>query len=1157
MPSTAGAPSGSADLPPQIGRLVGATATGFVLVVTLTVTVLAWQRSVAVEEQDLQDAFDFHVRDAEAHVRTRMEAYEQVLRGVGSLFGASEQVSRAEFRRYVTALHLEQHYRGIQGVGFAAAFPAAALAQHEAALQREGFADYAVRPPGERGLYTSIIYLEPFAGRNLRAFGYDMYSEPIRRAAMERSRDEGRAALSGKVTLVQETDQAVQSGVLLYLPVYRAGPAPQTIAERRERLLGWVYMPFRMGDLMEGILGAHGRETATRVFDGPGQQAEALMFDAEAGHASPWVGRFSGTATIQVIDRPWTLALASRPPFDAKGATWRPTVTAVSGLMISLLLTTLVWVLASARDRALRLAAGMNRRLVEANASLVEEERSTSRARRFAQATLDAMAEHLCVLDAEGKVLAVNQAWRTFARENGAPAGGDFLGANYLQVCASAAGPGGDEAAPFLAGLTEVLAGRQLRFSLEYPCHAPGRERWFVAQVTRFEDGGQVRVVVAHSNVTERVVAEASARQAQRQALERALEEARLRGLSDRINEAELVLDLSGRIVEANDRALELYGYDRTALLGRHVAELRAEETRAEAPAQFRRAVEARGLRFETQHQRADGTSFPVEVSSRAFEVGGVTYMHSLTRDLSQQRAQEASLRLLARLTAAMADAVIVSDAQLRVTEYTGAAERIYGWTREEVLGRSLAADFTTRFPDGDREQVRARMAAGQEVRARIQAQRKDGTFIDLDLVAVPLCDGSGAAAGWLSVARDISDQVATTRALEEQEERLRAALEEQAVILENATVGIVLVRGRRQIWASAQMERMFGYTAAEMAGAETRLYYPSDAAWELLGQEAYPELQAGRTYAGEHLMRRKDGSCFWARLQGRHIDPCDEAAGSIWCIEDISQVKLLTARATQSERVAATATLARGMAHEVNNPLASVSSNLFFVQEQLQEAAGAAAGGRPVDAAALLAEISQALRDASEGATRIRDIVADLRGFALGELPTGSGASILADGVRDARRVAAQELARCRLVAVALPAGVELTLDHPGLVQLLAHLLFNAGQATGREPNDVRILAELVSPGRLAVRVSDTGVGMDGASQARAFEPFFTTKAVGKGRGLGLSVCLGIVQAAGGEISLESEVGRGTTVTVWLPCRSTGAAAPEGGAGQATSLPS
>jgi signal transduction histidine kinase len=129
--------------------------------------------------------------------------------------------------------------------------------------------------------------------------------------------------------------------------------------------------------------------------------------------------------------------------------------------------------------------------------------------------------------------------------------------------------------------------------------------------------------------------------------------------------------------------------------------------------------------------------------------------------------------------------------------------------------------------------------------------------------------------------------------------------------------------------------------------------------------------------------------------------------------------------------------------------------------------------------------------------------------------------------------------------VQVEVPEVSDLNLCYPDLVQLLALLLLNAGQATGQGPNDVMVVAAAGAED-VTLTVSDTGVGMDEPTRARALEPFFTTRGVGQGRGLGLSVCHGIVTGAGGEIDLRSGVGSGTTVTVRLP-RLVQAGAPAG----------
>ena len=352
------------------GRRLAVLVSGLVLFVGLGVTWGAWSRSDAGEADRLRTNFEFSVQDAEEHVATRMAAHEQVLRGVAALFSASERVDRHAFHDYVAALRLEEHYPGIQGVGFALVVPAAALDGHVRG-QQEAVPGYQVRPPGPREFYTSITFLEPNSGRNLKAIGYDMYSEPVRREAMARARDEGRAVLSGKVTLVQETQTAVQAGVLMYLPVYRSGPAPSDVSQRREQLLGWAYMPFRMGDLIAGTLGARSDELLMRIHDGDSTSAAVLYESTGADGVAPLL---ETQRTITVSGHPWTLSFRIGSPLAARLASRRPALVALGDAALSLLIAYLVWVLFRRRDHAVEAAREMNRELLQAHAALSESE---------------------------------------------------------------------------------------------------------------------------------------------------------------------------------------------------------------------------------------------------------------------------------------------------------------------------------------------------------------------------------------------------------------------------------------------------------------------------------------------------------------------------------------------------------------------------------------------------------------------------------------------------------------------------------------------------------------------------------------------------------------------------------------------------------------
>ena len=330
------------------------------LALSLMVTIAGWYFARGYVKNMAAHHFESKTHLIQFQIRDRMQVYEQALRGGKALFAASQQVTRREWHDYFATLGLDQYFPGIQEVGFSLHIRPAELAGHVRQLRTEGFADYEVRPTGKRGEYTSIVYLEPFDERNRRAFGYDMFSEPTRRAAMEMARDTGMAALSGKVELVQEITDDKQVGFLLYLPVYTTPGLPATLHERRKALLGYVYGSFRAADLMRGygILQRETLEVSFKLFDGVQQNAGALLYseDAKPGpDANSHRPKFVSTSTIEIAGRPWTISFSSTPAFEDELYFTFPIGILAGGLLLSLLLLIINWTLAITRQRALAL----------------------------------------------------------------------------------------------------------------------------------------------------------------------------------------------------------------------------------------------------------------------------------------------------------------------------------------------------------------------------------------------------------------------------------------------------------------------------------------------------------------------------------------------------------------------------------------------------------------------------------------------------------------------------------------------------------------------------------------------------------------------------------------------------------------------------------
>lgn len=344
------------------------------LLVGLFVTALATSYTKNQEDEVTAKEFNFVCNEIEGKIQDRLNAHEQILRSCAAFYEHSVYVTRQEWREFTERQKIEQQLPGIQGIGFARLIPRQKLAQHIQQIRDEGFPAYTVLPAGEREFYSSIVYLEPFKDRNLRAFGYDMLSEPVRRAAMERTRDYDVTSLTGKVILVQETNQDVQSGTLMYVPVYRKGMPRATIEQRRAALLGWVYSPYRMNDLMQGILGrwdlANNRRIRLEIFDGRQTTSNTMLYDSQ-----PSDSQIAGSSSKLTIQRPlissgrqWTLIFTrSATSLTEYGKVW---LVLLGGILTSFLLAELSFNLYNTRYKARRLAEQLTADLQHVNTRL-------------------------------------------------------------------------------------------------------------------------------------------------------------------------------------------------------------------------------------------------------------------------------------------------------------------------------------------------------------------------------------------------------------------------------------------------------------------------------------------------------------------------------------------------------------------------------------------------------------------------------------------------------------------------------------------------------------------------------------------------------------------------------------------------------------------
>lgn len=378
----------------------------------ISLTVVGWSIVQDLQERNENTRFEKALIEVTQKIEYHFSGYEQVLKGTLGLLLASESVSRNEWRTYVDALRIDDNYPGIHGLGFARYITPSELAAHIAEVRAEGFPSYKVWPENPRQEYTSIVYLEPFSGRNLRAFGYDMFSNPVRRAAMARARDTGEAALSGKIQLVQETREDIQAGVLMYLPYYDVANIPRTVEERRASLAGYVYAPFRMDDFVRAVLRSELDILDLRIFAGEAMVESSLLFDSKRSQTGrPGIAdtpKFKRVIPISLYGQTWAIEASSRPAFEEAIKSYEPYLVLLGGILVSILTAMVSFVLSANKEKALALGR-VNKKLLLA----VEEQKATtlelSNAKLRTERILESITEAFFTFDREWRFTYVNK----------------------------------------------------------------------------------------------------------------------------------------------------------------------------------------------------------------------------------------------------------------------------------------------------------------------------------------------------------------------------------------------------------------------------------------------------------------------------------------------------------------------------------------------------------------------------------------------------------------------------------------------------------------------------------------------------------------------------------------------------------------------------
>jgi len=394
-----------------------------------------------------------------------------------------------------------------------------------------------------------------------------------------------------------------------------------------------------------------------------------------------------------------------------------------------------------------------------------------------------------------------------------------------------------------------------------------------------------------------------------------------------------------------------------------------------------------------------------------------------------------------------------------------------------------------------------------------------------------------------------LASVVAERKQAEEEIKRLAADLH---LILATIPLGVAFLKDRRVKTTNIAHDRFFGYDHDEIVGSETRMLYARPEEYVRVGLEGYAAMARGEVFRTESEMRRKDGSTFTCHLAGQAIIAQDLTAGSIWLVEDITERKRaeseqqrLEAVNQQLQKSESLGRMAGAIAHNFNNQLQSVTLGLeMAIGEQSMH-------GAPDD------NLVEALRSARKAA----DISSQMLLY-LGQTSVKSEPLDLAGLLRRSLPMLTAAMPKTLLLQTALPdPGPVILANADQLRQVLTILLTNAWEASSTPSGTIRLTVKPVPAGEIPAvnrfpvnwqpqvpaygcfEVADSGCGIAAGDLDKLFDPFFSTKFAG--RGLGLSVALGIVTKYGGTFTVESEPGQGSVFRVFLPVTASAVSPP------------
>jgi PAS domain S-box-containing protein len=474
------------------------------------------------------------------------------------------------------------------------------------------------------------------------------------------------------------------------------------------------------------------------------------------------------------------------------------------------------------------------------------------------QGTIDVLTGYIAILDRRGTIVMTNQAWNNLAAHNSIEGKNYIPGANYIETCKNFnADPIGNQLAE---GIKDVIDGRKKSFEFEYPYL--DENHWYITRITPFGVDENRHVIVSHENITSRKLIEIALRES----------EESYRILAQTASDVIIKIDATSTILFINRAGERVFGYKASEMIGKSLTMIMPEHLRdahRKGIACYlqtrKRKLTWQSLELPALHK--DGHIFPLEISFGESERQGSHFFIAVARDITGRKETEKATAHLAAIVKSSDDAIVSKNLDGIITSWNKGAEKVFGYTAEEVIGKPITILIPPHLLDEEKEIIRRIRKGVQVNHYNTVRRRKDGSHINVFLTVSPIQDEAGTIIGASKIARDITERVRTEEVLRENQMMLALAMQSSRMGAWERDVATDIV-----IW-SEELEEIFGLEKGsfdQTLEAYNNLVYEEDREKNRL--EITRAIKEHRAYSTEFRFYHADGSIRWMEGRGQAV---------------------------------------------------------------------------------------------------------------------------------------------------------------------------------------------------------------------------------------------------------------------------------------------